>query len=166
VTQGTDDGTYTVTSTAEGTDTLTGIEALQFADVFVRLQKQVITADTNGDGVVDLVTIQGPFFSETLTFASADPATGVRYQMFGGDGNDTLTGRGSNDIFQGDAGNDTIDGGAGTDTAKFSGKYSDYTVEFSANGTSGWSNVASASGYLRVTDNRSNKDGIDLLTKI
>jgi len=166
VTPGTDDGTYTVTSTAEGTDTLTGIEALQFADVFVRLQKQVITADTNGDGVVDLVTIQGSFFSETLTFASADPATGVRYQMFGGDGNDTLTGRGSNDIFQGDAGNDTIDGGAGTDTAKFSGKYSDYTVEFSANGTSGWSNVASASGYLRVTDNRSNKDGIDLLTKI
>ena len=166
VTPGTDDGTYTVTSTAEGTDTLTGIEALQFADGFVRLQKQVVSADTNGDGVVDLVTIQGSYLGDTLTFASTDPTTGVRYQMFGGDGNDTLTGRGSDDIFQGDAGNDTIDGGAGTDTAKFSGKYSDYTVEFSANGTSGWSNVASASGYVRVTDNRSNKDGIDLLTKI
>ena len=172
VTQASDDGTYTVTWVAkgtvvgEGTDTLTGIEALQFADGFVRLQKQVVSADTNGDGVVDLVTIQGAYLADTLTFASSDPATGVRYQMFGGDGADTLTGRGSNDIFQGDAGTDTIDGGAGTDTVKFSGKYSDYTVEFSANGTSGWSNVASASGYVRVTDNRSNKDGIDLLTKI
>ncbi len=165
VTPGTDDGTYTVTSSAEGTDTLTGIEALQFADGFVRLQKQVGSADTNGDGVVDLVTIQGSYLADTLTFASTDPATGVRYQMFGGDGADTLTGRGSNDIFQGDAGNDTIDGGAGTDTVKFSGKYADYLFGTSSSNIN--STSASAADTLYVKDNRTNgADGTDKLIGI
>jgi len=162
-----DDGTFTVSSTAEGMDTLTNIEALQFADGFVRLQKQVVNADMNGDGVIDFVTIQGSYLADNLTYAGTDPTTGVRYQIFGGDGNDTLTGRGSNDILQGDGGNDTIVGGDGLDQAKFSGNYADYV--FSTDGIN-WSSTASApdsGGSLRVKDNRQvSLDGTDVLTGI
>ncbi len=164
VTLGTDEGTFTVSSLAEGTDTLTGIEALQFADGFVRLQKQVTNTDANGDGLIDLVTIQGSFLGDNLTYANTDPATGVRYQIFGADGNDTLTGRGSNDILQGDAGNDTLDGGGGNDSAKFSGNYADY--RFSTDGIN-YVTTASASTTLYVKDNRANSpDGTDKLTSI
>jgi len=164
VTLGTDEGTYTVSSSAEGTDTLVGIEALQFADGFVRLQKQVTNTDANGDGVIDLVTIQGSFLGDNLTYASTDPATGVRYQIFGADGDDSLTGRGGNDILQGDAGNDTLDGGAGNDSAKFSGNYADY--RFSTDGIN-FGTTASAASTLYVKDNRTNSpDGTDKLISI
>ena len=164
VSPGTDEGTYTVTSFAEGTDTLTGIEALQFADGFVRLQKQVVSADTNGDGAIDLVTIQGSFLGDTLTYAATDPNTGVRYQFFGGDGNDNLTGRGTNDILQGDSGNDTLDGGAGNDTAKFTGNYGDY--RFSTDGTN-FVTTASTASTVYVKDNRANSpDGTDKLISV
>lgn len=165
VTLNPEDGTFTVSSLAEGTDTLTNIEALQFADDFVRLQKQVINADMNGDGAVDFVTIQGSYLADTLTYASTDPNTGVRYQIFGGDGNDTLTGRAGNDIFQGDGGNDTIVGGAGIDQAIFSGNFADY--QFSTNGGNSWTTTASAADSLRVKDIRQvSLDGTDVLTGI
>ena len=104
--------------------------------------------------------------AEDLAPGTSDPA-GARYQIYAGNGNDKLTGSGQDDYFQGDGGNDTIVGGAGNDSAKFSGKYSDYTVEFSTDNKATWTSSASATGYVRVTATaQGNTDGIDMLSGI
>ena len=170
-----DEVSYTVKAIAsgslDGSDLITGIEALQFSDSYVRLVKQIVTADTDGNGVIDMITIQGSDLSslpEDLAPTSADPV-GARYQIFAGNGNDKLTGSGQDDYFQGDGGNDTIMGGAGNDSAKFSGKYSDYDIQFSQDMQGPWTQTASASGWIKVAVKSTasgNEDGTDLLNGI
>jgi len=80
----------------EGTDTLSGIERLQFIDKVVNIATDAI------------IGLSGP---DTL---------------MGGPGADTIFGLEGDDRLTGSGGNDQIDGGAGTDTAVYGGKAADY----------------------------------------
>lgn len=148
------DGSFTVNSSAEGTDTLTHIEGLQFSDRFVNLVQVISLQDLNKDGVVDLIDIRG------LDLASAGdsiaPASGneaIAHRIAGGDGADTLSGGGAADVFDGGAGNDSITGGGGVDRAVFSGSFANYTI--------------SGTGTVTVTDNRTGSpNGTDTLNGI
>ncbi len=82
------DGSISVSSSAEGNDRLTNIQFLQFAD-------KTIAASTVGD------TIVGANGDDTLN---------------GTGGNDTITGAGGNNTINGLAGDDTIFAGTGTGT--------------------------------------------------
>ena len=123
------DGSFTVVSTAEGTDTLTNIEGLQFSDGFSSLVQTTTSSDLNKDGVVDVIEIRG--LDLTAVGDSIAPTTGntaVAHRIAGGKGADALSGGSAADVFEGGAGNDSITGGLGTDRAMFSGQYADYTV--------------------------------------
>src|SRR5690606_34604514 len=81
----------------DGTDTLTGVEFLQFDDATVPLAAGGLNyVGTAGDDEVD-----GTEFDDT---------------MDGAGGNDTLRGLGGNDTLIGGAGNDFLYGGEGTET--------------------------------------------------
>ncbi|WP_304876574.1 M10 family metallopeptidase C-terminal domain-containing protein, partial [Brevundimonas sp.] len=97
-------GTTTVTG-PDGTDTLTTVERLQFADV---------TLIVGAGG--------GQYFAGT---AGADTITGTAFadEILAGTGDDILTGAGGNDL---------IDGGDGSDTAVFGGNRSAYTITTSS----------------------------------
>jgi Ca2+-binding RTX toxin-like protein len=63
----------------------------------------------------DLIRVSGGDGNDVITLDEANgplPAA----QIFGGDGNDTLTGGSGNDRLSGQDGNDTLSGGAGNDT--------------------------------------------------
>ena len=154
------DGTFTVVasgaSAADGTDTLSNIEGLQFSDGFVSLQLQVSERDMNKDGVTDLIEIRGTDLAAAGDeIAPTSGTTTVAYRLFGGLGNDSLTGGAGADVFEGGAGNDSIVGGEGTDRAIFSGNYADYTV----------SDVSSA-GVVTVSHNNSGANGTDTLVGV
>ena len=84
----------------DGTDTLTAVERLQFADGLYGI-----------DGV-------------PLPISGTDGANA----LVGTGSADTITGLGGDDIITGGSGNDTINGGAGADTAVFSGSMAASTV--------------------------------------
>ena len=92
-------GVVTVTG-PDGTDHLTNIEKLQFADQ----------------------TIDTPAPNQTLTGTSGDDV------LTGGSGNDTLNGLDGNDILDGGSGNDALNGGNGTDTASYASASAGVTV--------------------------------------
>jgi Ca2+-binding RTX toxin-like protein len=74
----------------------------------------------------------------------------------GGLGDDELFGLRGNDILVGGTGNDTLDGGFGVDIAVYSGKRSDYTVNYNA-----------ADQSYTIIDNRAGSpDGTDILNAI
>ena len=76
--------------------------------------------------------------------------------LVGSDRSDTLLGGSGNDLLTGGKGRDELDGGDGSgDTAIFSGKASEYTIEWLGDNLS-----------LRFTDNVKDRDGIDELTNI
>lgn len=79
-------------------------------------------------------------------------------QLVGGSGADMLIGGAGDDLFEGGAGDDQITGGLGKDTARYSGKFSDYSV-------------TTLSGVTQVVDKRVStasftNDGIDRLTEV
>ena len=80
----------------DGTDTLTGITKLQFAD-------RVVTLETSS-------TITGTAGNDVLTGKDS-----VNDVIKGGAGDDTLRGLSGDDVLQGDAGNDQLFGDAGND---------------------------------------------------
>ncbi|WIY70082.1 M10 family metallopeptidase C-terminal domain-containing protein [Aquidulcibacter paucihalophilus] len=89
-------GGVTTISGPEGTDTLTTVELLQFADGLYNIAGSLI--------------INGTASGETLNgTANADIINGL-------DGNDVLNGLGGDDVLNGGAGNDTLTGGDGSDT--------------------------------------------------
>ena len=150
------DGSFTVSSTAEGKDTLTNIEGLQFNDRFVSLVQVTNEQDLNKDGVVDLIDIRGlDLTSVGDVIAPAAGKTAIAHHIAGGYGNDSLTGGSAADVIEGGAGNDVIDGAGGIDRAVFSGSYGNYTI--------GGADTAT----VTVTDNRpGSPDGTDTLTNI
>ncbi len=146
------DGSFTVVSTAEGTDTLTNIEGLQFSDGFSSLVQTTTSSDLNKDGVVDLIEIRG--LDLTAVGDSIAPTTGntaVAHRIAGGKCAAALSGGSAADVFEGGAGNDSITGGLGTDRAMFSGQYADYTVT----GTTSVTVVDTRSGSPDGTDSLS-----------
>jgi len=95
---------------------------------------------------------------EAIEFIGNATGTAAANGVFGGKGNDKLTGLTGNDRFSGEdgddrlrgaGGNDILNGGKGIDTAVFSGKYSAYSFKFNP-------------GSLEV----SGPDGNDVLTDI
>jgi len=99
------DGTYTVTDTvgSDGTDTLSNIEFLRFADADVDVSN--ISVFTEGDDIVD-----GTDDDDVLDALGGDDTVN------GLGGNDTIFGRAGNDILSGGLGNDFLYGGDGDDT--------------------------------------------------
>jgi Ca2+-binding RTX toxin-like protein len=147
-------GSFTVTSASDGTDTLTGIEGLQFSDRFISLEVNRIERDLVKDAnKVDQVEVRGLDLSAGDDLSPNQDQTGISHRMLGGLGNDTLTGGTANDFFEGGAGNDSITGGNGTDRARFSGNYADYNIT----GDTG----LSGNKTVLVQDNRSGANALD-----
>jgi Ca2+-binding RTX toxin-like protein len=117
-------------NTGDGTDTLVGMEGLQFTDAFVSLKVAIDRQDLDGDGVTDLVRVSGIDVVANQLNAVDHQAgrASLAVQLSGGSRDDALTGGDGNDRFNGGAGNDTIEGGLGTDTVRYEGNASSYTV--------------------------------------
>jgi Ca2+-binding RTX toxin-like protein len=84
----------------DGTDTLSNVEYLQFADG-TKAAGEACTA------------VYGSYRDEYL---------------YGNDLDNILNGNGGHDVLEGKGGNDTLDGGSGEDTAMFSGNRNEYTI--------------------------------------
>ena len=110
---------FTVTDTIanrDGTDHLTDVEYLRFADSFVAV---------NVDSINGAVSISVSGYSETGT-ADADAISGYsgNDSLLGGAGADTMSGGLGDDLIYGNLGADRLVGGAGLDTL-FGGQQSD-----------------------------------------
>jgi Ca2+-binding RTX toxin-like protein len=133
------DGSVTVRdadSEGDGTDTLTGVESLSFADRWMRLEVEV-NSWKNPEGRLQNININGTFLDDRID-QSASTDVGVMRQFWGNEGDDTLVGSDGADQFWGGMGADEIDGRAngvdfwgnqGFDTVHYDGLYSRYTIE-------------------------------------
>lgn len=123
-------GSFRVTGPdGTGTDTLSGVERIQFSDEVVTLSagNSPTSGDdsltgTEGDDVIDGLagndTINGLGGADTLTGGLGnDTLNGGdgADRLFGGADNDTLNGGASYDLLMGEGGNDTLNGDAGQD---------------------------------------------------
>ncbi|WP_439475914.1 M10 family metallopeptidase C-terminal domain-containing protein, partial [Brevundimonas sp.] len=95
-------GGVTTVAGPDGTDSVSNVERLQFADGLYNAAGEPVGGAINGT-------------------AGADTLNGTS-------GADVINGLDGDDVINGRAGNDTIDGGAGTDTAVFSGTMAQSTV--------------------------------------
>lgn len=122
----------------EGTDTLTGIEILRFADRSVRLAGTPPSLFGAGADLIDLNEVRPTDYSAgtqhdglagddhvilpidlgAAVRAGFDPARGFA----GGDGNDRLAGGTLDETLFGGAGDDLLSGGAGRDAASYAGQ--------------------------------------------
>lgn len=156
----------TVFSDAEGTDTIRNIEVLQFADQQVRVQVERSDLDVNGDGIVDTIMVRGMDLAssgDVISPNGSDPVD-VRYQLFGGLGDDTLIGGDGDDFFSGGAGSDSVDGAGGLDRVRFNSNYATYTLEFSNDQGLSWGGTNESGAWVKVT-NKSNQD-VDTLVDV
>ncbi|MFB2896256.1 beta strand repeat-containing protein [Aerosakkonemataceae cyanobacterium BLCC-F50] len=112
----------------EGLDTLNQIEQINFGNGGVY---RVVTGGAGND-----VLTTNSFFSLMYGGAGNDNITGGSGNdtLNGAADNDTLNGAGNNDSIQGGAGNDLIQGGADFDTAAYLGAFTEYGVSFLNNG--------------------------------
>jgi Ca2+-binding RTX toxin-like protein len=125
------DGYFTVKDSrtdedvAEGTDTLYGIEAVQFDDNFVTFFVNNSFIDLDGDGVADVGDQKGTSSADTLIGGDIDD------NLDGKGGDDTLIGASGDDYLKGGSGNDVLLGGSNSmlgDVAAFSGAIANYTI--------------------------------------
>ena len=110
---------------AEGTDTLYGIEAVQFDDNFVTFFVNNSFIDLDGDGLADFGDQKGTSSADTLVGGDIDD------NLDGKDGNDTLIGASGDDYLKGGSGDDVLLGGSNSllgDVAAFSGAIENYTI--------------------------------------
>jgi Ca2+-binding RTX toxin-like protein len=121
----------------DGTDTLTNVEFLRFAD------QTIAAAPTGGLIVAGDITdnvIAGTALADQLNGGGGNDTinAGTGDDMVeGGSGNDTLNGQDGNDTLVGGLGNDVLNGGAGVDTADYAGATSGVTVNLAAGTASG-----------------------------
>jgi len=146
-------------STAEGEDSLHGIETLYFAADDYTLQTSVIAEATddvvNGTAGADVIWEFGG--NDTISGLDGDDSLlggGDDDTLFGGAGDDFLHGGVDDDILDGGAGDDVLDGGEGDDEARFRGRVTDYTINRNVD-----------NGTLEVTD-KYGDDGTDILIGI
>ena len=109
------DGTYTVTANAgtEGSDTLTGVEFLNFSDGTFDISLLIPDTFTEGDDVVD-----GTEDDDVLDALGGNDIVnglGGHDQINGGSGDDTLSGDSGEDVLNGDVGQDILNGGTDND---------------------------------------------------
>lgn len=104
----------------DGTDTITNVEFLQFAD------QTIAAAPTGGlvvSGDITNETIGGTAFADAINGLGGNDilnGLGGNDILDGGFGNDTLNGGDGDDILIGGYGNDTLNGGNGYDIADYS----------------------------------------------
>ena len=98
---------------SEGTDTLYGIEGLQFWDDYLGFQKMETFIDLDGDGLPDVGGKKGTSGTDLLEGSDMDE------KLEGKIGDDVLNGGNGDDTLVGGEGNDTLVGGngGGDDTA-------------------------------------------------
>ena len=162
----------------DGTDTLTNIEAIGFKDRYLRLGVETWLNKDKAGKVTD-VSLNGSLLGEVID-VSADAYPGVRHNMRGNEGNDTLIGGAGPDDFEGGIGDDSMVGGAngkdawgnpGFDVARYQGAFSRYAVTYSADQGETWAatNPGGAGLLVRVTDSFSEDEGgqgVDTLSGI
>ena len=103
----------TTISGADGTDSVTNVERLKFADGLFDIAGAPLGGAINGTAAPD--TLNGTAQADTIN------GLGGNDIIFGLAGDDTLNGGDGDDLLAGGAGSDTLDGGAGSDTADYSG---------------------------------------------
>ena len=109
---------------ADGTDTLTGVEWLQFDDQTIAGSGAPASIDGTAAGEV----LTGTSGGDTLNgLAGGDTLNGLA-------GADTLSGGADDDVLNGGAGNDSLDGGAGADSASYADAVSAVTVSLAVSG--------------------------------
>ena len=145
--EGSDSFTYVI---SDGLATATGTVQLAISRAFETWVQGTTGVDT-------LVGING---SPNSIYGGAgnDNITGGddADRLAGGVGNDTLNGNDGDDSFWGMAGTDTINGGNGADTAYYNGLLSSYSI-------------VTGAGTVQVTDNQTTvngNDGVDTLSNI
>ncbi|MBO9502986.1 M10 family metallopeptidase C-terminal domain-containing protein, partial [Brevundimonas sp. A19_0] len=113
----------------DGTDTITNVEYLQFAD-------QTIAATPTGGllvaGDITSETINGTGFADTIGgLGGNDTINGFAGNdvLDGGSGNDVLNAGDGDDILVGGIGNDTLNGGNGHDIADYSSAFGGITMD-------------------------------------
>ena len=87
----------------------------------------------------------------------------VSWELFGGEGSDTLTGSQNDDILHSGGGSDSLDGGDGADTAVFVGDREDYTISQS-DGTWTVADNSNNTATLNNIESLRFDDGIERLT--
>ncbi|WP_309087228.1 type I secretion C-terminal target domain-containing protein [Phenylobacterium sp.] len=143
-------GVITVTHNsggADGVDTLTGVELLQFSDGTVAADGgENLTGGSGADswqGGNGADTFQGQAGADTLyggagndSIAAGDDNDTVRGEA----GADTLSGGNGTDLLTGGAGNDSLDGGDGVDRASYFDATNGVNVSLAATGAqvTGW----------------------------
>lgn len=145
---------YTVTwngrvgtvSGPDGTDTLTNVEFLRFAD------QTIAAAPTGGlivSGDITNNVINGTDLADTLNGGGGDDnltGGGGNDTLNGGLGNDTISGGAGDDVIVGGLGNDTLSGGDGYDVLDYSAVTGGITV-FSNGTVSGAAGTDNVSGF-------------------
>lgn len=142
---------FTVTHNAnsDGTDMLSNIEFLRFADGDVELPASPIF--TEGDDALD-----GSAGDDVLdALGGNDIVNGLGGDdiIFGRSGQDVLSGGSGDDTLEGGQDNDMLDGGDDTDTAVFANAFADYTI------------IENNDGSFTITDTLGT-DGTDSLVNI
>lgn len=121
----------------DGTDTITNVEFLQFAD------QRIAAAPIGGllvAGDLTNETINGTEFLDVIGgLGGNDTINGLGGSdtLDGGSGNDTLNGGNSEDVLIGGLGNDILDGGNALDTADYTGAGGGVTVSLATRTSSG-----------------------------
>jgi Ca2+-binding RTX toxin-like protein len=99
---------------ADGTDVLTGIETIRFAD-----RTEALASVLHGDdATVPGANLVGTSAAVPVIGTNGDDtiSAGLATALFGGKGNDVLFAGGTGDLLNGGAGNDVLIAGAGSDT--------------------------------------------------
>ena len=113
----------TITTSRDGTGQIFvngGAVSIDGGQPTVANSTEIVVSGGNGDDTISLDETNGPLPGAQLFGGNGnDVLTGGSGadQLFGGNGNDTLNGGAGNDILDGGAGDDTVVGGKGADTA-------------------------------------------------
>lgn len=146
---------YTVTwngrvgtvSGPDGTDTLTNVEFLRFAD------QTIAAAPTGGlivSGDITNNVINGTDLADTLNGGGGDDnltGGGGNDTLNGGLGNDTVSGGAGDDVIVGGLGNDTLSGGDGYDVLDYSAATASLSISLIAGTATGGAGSDTLSGF-------------------
>ncbi|MFB9978584.1 beta strand repeat-containing protein [Mesorhizobium kowhaii] len=131
------DDVFLMSGASDGFDSVTGGNGTDIIkatadNMIIGLTAIATVEEISADGHAG-VSISGSASADTLNF-SALTLTGIT-GIFGGSGNDTITGSAAADIISGDAGDDTLGGSDGNDIFLFSGTAGGFDAITGGNGT-------------------------------
>jgi len=121
-------GTGSITTTSQGTDTITNIEVVN-ADYKAGLWAPGEIASLRASGYTGFIS--GTAFADNLI------GDGNSNQLRGGAGNDSLQGGAGHDVLRGGLGDDVLDGGTGSDSVSYLTASGSVTVNLATGVSSG-----------------------------